>query len=155
MSAEHGLIMTATFTGTPLGTALVILVSLFVSSLDARADGRQRWSDQLWNVVRGLCLPTHAIGLTWPCIKVDLASEIAVLRVGPSHLLAVPTQKLIGIESAALLQPSSPNYWQAGWEARGFLSLGSHRLRRTEIGMAVNSVKGRSQDRLHVHLRCI
>jgi CDP-diacylglycerol pyrophosphatase len=138
-----------------LATALAVISSLFMSSLYARADVSQRWSDQLWNVVGGLCLPTHAIGVTWPCITVDPGREIAVLRVAPSHLLAVPTRKLAGIESAALLQPSSPNYWQAAWEAQSFLTSGSHRLRRSEIGIAVNSMKGRSQDQLHLHLRCI
>src|SRR5215218_3403659 len=52
---RYGPIMTAAAVtlGTPLGMAFVVVVSLFVSSLHARADISQRWSDQLWNIVGG------------------------------------------------------------------------------------------------------
>ena len=117
----------------------------------------------LWAVVQDLCLPAYeAIGVAFPCAEVDIASGLsrgfAVLRIPGSaaHVLVVPTTRISGIESPALQSENAPNYWQAAWEARHFLEEGAGRaLARDEIGMAVNSASGRSQDQLHIHVACV
>lgn len=99
-----------------------------------------------------------------PCLSVALAdparadSGYAVLadRKGGAHLLLIPTRRISGIESSILEEPATPNYFAAAWDARARLaSLAGHALRRDEIGLAVNPVRARSQDQLHIHIECL
>jgi hypothetical protein len=81
-----------------------------------------------------------------------------VLRAPSSatHVIVVPTTRISGIESPALLTENAPNYWEAAWDARRFVEEGARRqLPRDKIGMAINSAASRSQDQLHIHVACI
>jgi CDP-diacylglycerol pyrophosphatase len=50
----------------------------------------------------------------------------------------------------------APNNWAPAWGARRYVLARAHRrLRREEIGLAVNSMQGRSQNQLHIHIDCI
>jgi CDP-diacylglycerol pyrophosphatase len=113
----------------------------------------------LWRVVHDLCLADARLsGHPAPCSKVDQDRGYAVLKdlEYPTHFILVPTARVTGIEDPKLLTPDSPNYWALSWENRHLLERRIGRpLPREAIGLAVNSVYGRSQDQLHVHIDCV
>ncbi|MGB6325023.1 MAG: CDP-diacylglycerol diphosphatase [Methylocella sp.] len=117
----------------------------------------------LWVVVHDICLPAYrAIGVAFPCAEVNIANGLdrgfAVLHEPSSatQVIVVPTTRISGIESPALLRENAPNYWEAAWDARRFVAEGAgRRLPRDKIGMAINSAASRSQDQLHIHVGCI
>jgi CDP-diacylglycerol pyrophosphatase len=137
--------------------ALAILASTGVAACADR--------DRLRTIVQQECLPHWlAAKSAAPCVSVHLeandpsAAGFAVLadRKGGAHYLLIPTRAISGIESPDARSASGPNYFNAAWEARGVLNAAARReLRRTEIGLAVNSVHSRSQDQLHVHIECL
>ena len=56
----------------------------------------------------------------------------------------------------ALLKVHSENYFADAWQAREYVSGALHEvLPRDDIGLAINSLRGRSQDQLHIHIDCI
>src|SRR5260370_604869 len=68
----------------------------------------------------------------------------------------MPTEKITGIEDAAILAPDAPNFWAAAWDARTFfLAKVGRELPRSAISLAVNSPYGRSQNQLHIHIDCV
>ena len=77
-------------------------------------------------------------------------------RKGKTQFLLIPTKQIAGIESPEILDPDTPNYWRAAWEARKYVieRLG-HELPRVALGMAINSAIRRGQDQLHIHIDCI
>jgi CDP-diacylglycerol pyrophosphatase len=115
--------------------------------------------DALWSIVNGQCAPNQqAKHEPSPCLSVDLAGGYAVLKdeSGATQVLVIPTTRITGIESAALQDPTSPNYWADAWKARHDVEALAHRdIPREDIALAVNSVYGRSQDQLHIHVDCI
>jgi CDP-diacylglycerol pyrophosphatase len=116
-------------------------------------------SDALWHVVHDLCVTDMKTARQpAPCLAVDLAQGYAVLKDmrGATQVLLVPTDRVTGIESPRLLAPGSPNYWRAAWSARSFFEARAGRsVPREDIGLAVNSVTGRSQNQLHIHVDCV
>jgi CDP-diacylglycerol pyrophosphatase len=119
--------------------------------------------DALWIIVHDQCVP-HEIATRSPrpCTAVDLTHGVdrgfAVLKDvrGASHFLVVPTARISGIESPAVLAPDAPNYFEDAWEARVFVDSALHRaLPREDIGLAINSIADRSQDQLHIHVDCV
>ena len=77
-------------------------------------------------------------------------------RTGVAQFLVMPTAKITGIEDPALLAPDAANYFATAWKADRYVEgrLG-HSLDRTRVSVAVNSVYGRSQDQLHLHVDCL
>jgi CDP-diacylglycerol pyrophosphatase len=116
-------------------------------------------SNFLWHVVRDLCLTDIRLtGHPAPCLAVDRRAGWAVLKVPGEHtqVLLVPTTRIAGIESPKLLAPGGPNYWQAAWAARRWVERkATAPIPREKIGLAINSVYGRSQDQLHIHIDCV
>jgi CDP-diacylglycerol diphosphatase len=110
----------------------------------------------LWRVVHDLCVPDRRLlSLSAPCMKVSLAQGWAVVKDvrNPTHLLLVPTRRIIGIESPFLTTPDAPNYWAFAWNARPlFERLLGRPAPREDIGLVVNSRFGRTQDQLHIHM---
>jgi CDP-diacylglycerol pyrophosphatase len=89
---------------------------------------------------------------------VDLAGGYAVLKdiVGNTQFLLIPTTRVGGIESPQVLAADAPNYWEAAWQARRYVDELAHReLPRDAIGLAINSVDGRTQNQLHIHVDCM
>jgi CDP-diacylglycerol pyrophosphatase len=110
-------------------------------------------------VVHDLCVvDIRTIGLPAPCAKVDLAGGYAVLKDlrGRTQMLLIPTQRVSGVESPLLLGHGLPNYFALAWRNR---SLFEHRagrpVPREDIALAINSVPGRTQNQLHIHIDCI
>jgi CDP-diacylglycerol pyrophosphatase len=117
----------------------------------------------LWSIVHGECVPNErAHGDPWRCAKVDLsageAAGFAVLKdiKGATHYLLIPTKRIAGIESRALLAPGATNYFAAAWEERDRVAWRLlHPMPRETLSLAVNSVFGRSQNQLHIHIDCV
>ncbi len=126
-----------------------LLTSLYVM---LRAD-----PDALSQLVEGRCGVQGAPPAPEePCLKVDPISGYVIIRdrKGSRHYLLLPTQRISGIESMQLLDPSTPNFFWLAWENRDFLTE-RHGIAEEDILLAVNSRYGRSQNRLHVHISCL
>ena len=107
--------------------------------------GRAFDRDSLWKIVHDQCVPNETEnGEPTPCALVVLQggaeSGYAVLkdRVGVAQYLLIPTARLTGIESAALLQPEAPNYFAMA--------------PRAALSVAVNSANWRGQDQFHIRM---
>jgi len=116
-------------------------------------------SDALWNIVDGQCVPDQRQnGNPAPCARVDIDGGFAVLkdRRGATQYLLIPTARITGIESPALLDPGARNYFADAWSMRGLVEARAGRdLPRDDIGLAVNSMFGRSQNQMHIHIDCL
>ena len=113
--------------------------------------------DILWKLVGGKCVPEAQQGVPpEPCAKVDLARGQAVLkdRTGVAQYLIIPTTRVTGIEDPAVLTDGGG--FAVGWETRAAVEakLG-HPLPRDAVSLAVNSIHGRSQNQLHIHVDCL
>jgi CDP-diacylglycerol pyrophosphatase len=113
----------------------------------------------LWHIVHDRCVPNEQLhGDPAPCALVDLAAGYVVLKdiVGATQFLLLPTARISGIESPALLAPGAPDYFQDAWEARRFTAARAPAPpTRADLSLAVNSVYGRSQNQLHIHIDCL
>jgi CDP-diacylglycerol pyrophosphatase len=140
-------------------TALAIAIMLLGTSRSGQAAD----PDALWKIVHDTCVPDqHQKGDPAPCTLVDLhegdARGYAVLKdiVGPTQYLLIPTARVSGIESALLLAPGAPNYFGDAWRERSYTERAAqHPLPRQAISLAINSVFGRSQNQLHIHIDCV
>ena len=120
---------------------------------------------QLRFIVQQLCL-TH-----WrltrdpaPCMRLTVNGDgadtqgFALLadRKGGAHLLLIPVASISGIESGAVRVRDAFNFFDAAWQARDALAgMVGYRPARATIGLAVNPIRGRSQDQLHIHIACL
>jgi len=136
---------------------LLVALSLSASALcavPAFAD-----PDALAKIVEGKCVPDQqANNKPGPCVYVDLAGHAAVLKdlVGKTQYLLIPTEKVEGIESPELEKPDAVNYFEAAWEARRFMEQSAGKpVPRDVVGLAINSVKGRTQNQFHIHVDCM
>jgi CDP-diacylglycerol pyrophosphatase len=90
-------------------------------------------------------LPKHWCGLSLRRHQHRRRSRGFAVVQAPSSVLVVPTTRIPGIESPALLSENARNYWEAAWDARRFVEEGARRrLPRDKIGMAINSPASRS-----------
>lgn len=112
--------------------------------------------DALWKIVHGKCVPGAQAGNPAPCIQVDADSAVLKDLVGATQVLLIPTAKISGIESPAVLEPGAPNLFAAAWQARRYVEqLAGHPLPRDAIALAINPPSARSQEQLHIHVDCI
>ncbi|MCJ2050404.1 CDP-diacylglycerol diphosphatase [Methylobacterium sp. J-070] len=139
--------------------AIATLVAFIATPAAVAADPTR---DVLWVALQGCVLAKRATGRSFPCLSVDLGDGerpgTAVLRV-PSrrtHMVVMPTDDVSGIEAPVLQGPRGVAYWRAALAARRDVSDAVQgRLPAGAIGLEVNSVGGRSQDQLHIHLDCM
>jgi len=117
----------------------------------------------LWRIISTQCLPgqqqRHDPS---PCAKVSVdggqAHGYVLLkdRVGVAQYLLMPSAKITGIEDPAILKPDAANYFADAWSEREAVPMKLGRsLGRTDLSVAVNSIYGRSQDQLHLHIDCL
>jgi|SRR5579862_8379278 len=115
--------------------------------------------DALWNIIHGQCVPSELGGSgPAPCSLVDLKDGYAVLKDirGATQFLLIPTAKVTGIEDPQIRASGAPNYWAAAWQARTFMAERAGRpVPRDDVGLAINSIDGRSQNQLHIHIDCL
>jgi CDP-diacylglycerol pyrophosphatase len=142
-----------------IAAAAAVALGLLLPSLAAQAYD----PNALWKIVHGQCVANQlAHGDPKPCAAVDLKNGAergyAVLKDlhGATQYLLIPTQRIVGIESPALLAPDAENYFADAWDARGFVekALG-HALPSDVLSLAVNSKLARTQNQLHIHIDCI
>lgn len=119
--------------------------------------------EALWHIVHGQCVPDQLRNRDpAPCAEVDVNSGeergYALLKdsEGPDQFLLIPTARVTGIEDPAVRAPGAPNYFEDAWRARVYTEteIGGT-LPRDWISLAVNSVPGRTQDQLHIHIDCL
>lgn len=140
---------------------LQVLSTLLPVSRVAAQDGLPR--NALWALVHDVCVPGQSqLHNPRPCLLVNLNGGMdkgfAILKDprGPAQFLLIPTARISGIESPALLVPDAANYFADAWNARSFINAAVKReLPRDGIGLAINSLVGRSQDQLHIHIACV
>lgn len=140
-----------------LGLILLLIVGFIAASK------KKAKSDALWKIVHGRCLPDIKVnGNPSPCVSLALAQDenrgFAILKdaKGSTQYLLIPTKKITGIESPLLLDPDSSNYFSSAWSATDLIDQRvGHELPRTDFALAINSVSGRTQDQLHIHIDCI
>ncbi len=119
--------------------------------------------DALWKIINTRCVPDQVQHATPdPCMLVDLAGGVDhgfVLlkdRDGVAQILLMPTAKITGIESPAILAPDATNYFAQAWLASPRLNpLAKRDLPRDDVSLAINAITGRSQNQLHIHIDCI
>ncbi len=125
----------------------------------AAAPARAENPDALWHIVHDRCVPDQqAHAAPAPCTLVDLAGGYVVLkdRDGATQYLLIPTAKVTGIEDPAVLAPGAPNYFDAAWGQRGLVDTAAHQtLPDADLGLAINSAYGRTQNQLHIHIDCL
>ena len=117
----------------------------------------------LWKIVNGKCVPhEQAERDPSPCALVNIpdgtAKGYAVLKdiTGIAQFLLIPTARISGIEDPELLDPEATNYFDAAWKERYFVEERLHGpVPRDAMTLAINSVYGRSQNQLHIHIDCI
>jgi CDP-diacylglycerol pyrophosphatase len=116
----------------------------------------------LWGVVQACVANYHTTGTAFPCLEVkdeDGPPDGYVVLRAPlekTHIVIAPTARIKGIEDPALQSPSAANFFEDAWEARHYVvDRAPRQLERDEIGLAINSKTGRSQDQLHIHVDCV
>jgi CDP-diacylglycerol pyrophosphatase len=134
-----------------------LLLALFLTASCIAPAGAN--PNALWQIVHDQCMADQETnGSPAPCTSVDLVGGTVVLkdRNGATQYLLIPTARRTGIEDPAILDPHAHNYFAAAWAARGLLDQRAGRpLPRTDVGLAINSKYGRSQDQLHIHIDCL
>src|SRR5579862_2608955 len=119
--------------------------------------------DALWKIVSEKCVPNEQQhGQPAPCAAVDLGDGshggYVVLKdlVGDTQYLLMPAAKVTGIEDPQILAPGAPNYFADAWAERQFTVTAAKRdLPRDDLSLAINSVYGRTQNQLHIHIDCV
>jgi len=117
----------------------------------------------LWHIVHDQCVPDEVVhAQPAPCAEVVLIGGVdhgfVVLKDkhGLEQYLLMPTQDITGIEDQRVLAPGAVNYFAAAWTARSLVEARiGHALPREDLGVSVNSIYGRSQDLLHLHIDCL
>jgi CDP-diacylglycerol pyrophosphatase len=140
--------------------ATLVAVSTTAAMPAAAAPDPSR--DVLWAALKTCVLAKRLANRTFPCLSVDLGDAerpgSAVLRAPgePTHSVVMPTDTVAGLEAPVLRGPRGAAYWRAALAARPFVSDAlKGKLAPDEVGLAVNSARGRSQDQLHIHLDCL
>jgi CDP-diacylglycerol pyrophosphatase len=133
---------------------------LALAALLAFADtARAADPDALWKIISQKCLPNEReYGQPAPCAVVDLDKAYVVLKDinGDTQYLVMPTAKITGIEDPAVLAPGAANYFADAWDERHFtIEAAKAALPREAISLAINSVSGRTQNQLHIHIDCV
>jgi len=138
---------------------IALLLLILISGLTIAAFHLHKNSDALWQIVSEKCEPNQrARGLPAPCQRVDLAQGYALLKDlnGPLQYLLIPLAKITGMESPALLDPATPNFFAFAWQARAQLAAKRGApIADSALSLAINAEYGRTQNQLHIHISCL
>jgi len=101
-----------------------------------------------------------SVGISFPCIDIRGSADgyrVALLRppLPRTHLLVVPSTRIVGIESPELRGRDGGIYLALAWAARDKAAGDLGPVPWASAGMAINSVANRSQDQLHIHVDCL
>ena len=98
------------------------------------------------------CLADHA---GTGCTAVDPVRGFVIIKdddpTKPHAYLIVPDHEVTGIESPAVFQAPVADFWRYGW------AFGSQSVTAApaDLGLAINSKAGRTQNLLHIHISCV
>jgi CDP-diacylglycerol pyrophosphatase len=148
-----------------LSVRWLLTVTVACATVLSTAVAQSSSRDQLRFIVQQLCL-THwrLTGDPAPCMRLTAdgggsdprAFALLADRKGGAHVLLIPVATITGIESGVVRAPGAFNFFEAAWQARDALAgTVGYTPPRAAIGMAVNPVRARSQDQLHIHIACL
>ena len=113
----------------------------------------------LWRLIDQQCVPgQQQRNDPRPCQRVDIAAGYVTLkdRDGPLQYLLMPVARISGVESAALRDPATPNFFALAWQQRDLLAMRhGAAVPDSAIALSVNSQYGRTQNQLHIHISCL
>jgi CDP-diacylglycerol pyrophosphatase len=140
-----------------LAAALALSIAAFAAAPPQPAHAAD--PEVLWKLVHDQCVPNQAAhGDPAPCLAVDLARGDAVLkdRTGATQVLLIPTDRVTGVESAVVQGPPGARYFVDAWAARRWVDKAAGQsVPRDDLSLAANSIDGRSQNQLHIHVDCL
>lgn len=68
----------------------------------------------------------------------------------------MPIEKITGMESSIILEPTTPNLFAAAWQQRSLLAKKrGEPIADSALSLAINAQYGRSQNQLHIHISCL
>jgi len=138
---------------------IALLLLLLIGGLAIAAFHLHKNSDALWQIVSEKCEPNQrATGSPAPCQRVASDQGYALLKDlnGPLQYLLIPLEKITGMESPALLDPATPNFFAFAWQSR--TQLAARRgapIPDSALSLAINAEYGRTQNQLHIHISCL
>lgn len=110
---------------------------------------------KLWPLVQSCVAHEESSRDPSPCLRVDPAKGYAILKDlrGATQYLLVATDRRWGIEDPRIEARDAPNYFAAAWSARGcVVKAAGSAIPDSEISLAINSIAGRSDGQLHIHI---
>ena len=89
------------------------------------------------------------------CRDYDAADQYIILkdnsRRKPAAYLIIPTIRVTGIEDEQIFAPPVVDFWKYGWQqARRLVNRPA-----VDTALAINSMRGRTQNQLHIHIACV
>lgn len=138
---------------------LTVLLLLLIVGLIVSAFHFQKNSNALWQIISEKCVPNMAkSGNPAPCQQVNTAQGYVTLKDlnGPLQFLLMPIEKITGMESPIILEPTTPNLFAAAWQQRSLLAKKRGMpIDDSALSLAINAQYGRSQNQLHIHISCL
>lgn len=130
--------------------ALIIALSCAAAAPSAMAQSSR---DKLLKATQKCVAAAHQGSgrLPVPCEFVSQRGFVVMKEAHQEHLF-VPTAPVSGVEDPAVVASKARPYWLYAWKqvTRYF-----HGRPHWQLGLAINSKAGRSQDQLHIHMTCI
>jgi CDP-diacylglycerol pyrophosphatase len=108
--------------------------------------------DSLWSLAQ--CC-AHSLASDPDCRSYSKTRGFIILKDNsprkPNGYLIIPTTRVTGIEDPHVFAPLVVDFWAFGWqEARTYVKRPA-----ADTGLAINSVFGRTQNQLHIHISCL
>jgi CDP-diacylglycerol pyrophosphatase len=89
------------------------------------------------------------------CRAYDTADEYIILKdnspAKPAAYLIIPSIRVTGIDDKQIFTPPVVDFWEYGWQQAQTLV----KKPADDTALAINSVYGRSQNQLHIHIACV
>jgi CDP-diacylglycerol pyrophosphatase len=137
-----------------VGVRRALLLAVLALGIGTPAAGQTEPRSVLWPIVQYCLAPRHDAGEP-ACFLTDKARGYALLKDirGPTQVLLVATDRRWGMEDSRVAAPDAPNYFAAAWAARRCVArLAGREIPDAEISLAINSVRGRTDGQLHIHI---
>jgi CDP-diacylglycerol pyrophosphatase len=108
--------------------------------------------NSLWSLAQCCSRSLHS---NPACRAYDAADKYIILKDNsprkPAAYLIIPTIEVTGIDDPQIFSAPVVDFWEYGWQhARLFVPRPA-----AEIGLAINSKRGRTQNQLHIHIACV
>ena len=89
------------------------------------------------------------------CRDYSKADEFIILKdnspAKPDSYMIIPTAKITGIEDEEIFAPPYVDFWAYGWQqAKTYVKRPA-----ADTALAINSISGRTQNQLHIHISCV